>query len=100
RAVPCRVCVLAPLDVMLFEEAVTLAPQERREVVALIDAPPRTLSGRVLDAEGRAIEGATVGVEIESGGFAPSVSATTSIDGAFEITGLRAGRVRVTAQRH
>ena len=60
-----------------------------------------TLAGRVVDADGRAIEGAEVSARIEAAGAEPPVSGTAAAvtDGAgrFELADVAPGRLRVDA---
>lgn len=53
------------------------------------------LEGRVVDAGGRPLEGATV---LASGGAAEQCIATTAADGRFSLTGLYEGRAYILAQ--
>ena len=71
-----------------------LLPGEKKEDVKLTLTPTGGISGRVLNAEGGAVQGAIVSLD----GAPPGVNSTTSDEnGQFRISGVPPGRYRVAA---
>ena len=70
---------------------IKLGPGDKKEGVALKLMPGGSIAGRVLDADGEPVEGASVKTS------ANGVGATTDQKGQFRIGGLRPGKYRVFA---
>lgn len=99
-ATECEIEVLV-LDGMQIELATRrlarMGAAEQRVVDFVLDAPLRTLSGRVVDDDGRALSGVQVAASCEGG--LDSVSETTGEDGRFELRGLSSRRARLETSR-
>ena len=92
-------------------EAAPLAPAERREVAVLgrevgplnfrLEAGAR-LRGQVTDAQGRPLVGAGLRAAVQSDPASPRLvaagSSRSGTDGSYELTGLPAGKLRLSVQ--
>jgi RNA polymerase sigma factor (sigma-70 family) len=78
--------------------AVTLVPLQTRDNADVLVDPAATVSGRVIDAEGRGVRGAVVFGHGEQQGRLVAARDLAGVDGRFELSGVVPGRFRVVAE--
>lgn len=88
-----RVGFVPKANTQQMADSVVLGPGDKKDDLKLALTPTGAINGRVLDAEGKPVEGATVAAE----GSDSNSGATTDDKGQFRIGGLRPGRYRVKA---
>jgi protocatechuate 3,4-dioxygenase beta subunit len=80
------------------EAGLQLAANEAREDVVLVVGEPQSVSGEVLDGDGRPLAEAAVHAWTEAGGFVHDIALVhTDAEGRFEYEGLPSGEVRFCA---
>jgi protocatechuate 3,4-dioxygenase beta subunit len=80
------------------EAGLQLAANEAREDVVLVVGEPRSVSGEVVDGDGRPLADAAVHAWTETGGFVHEIALVhTDAEGRFEYEGLPSGDVRFRA---
>jgi protocatechuate 3,4-dioxygenase beta subunit len=92
-----RIEILHPDKLPFRREPLLLAPGDQRELGDLTMLTGATLAGKVLDAEGRALEGALVEARLAGRPGHPPVRASTDANGGFVLR-VPLGEYTLTAQ--